>query len=267
MKAWSLGFPVIIVLVLLAGCSADDTPAPFNCEGSTLALVVESVQASSGCDAADGAIVAAAMGGEGPYTYSINGQAFQGDGNFVSLHAGVYTVGVTDANQCTAKADNVSVVATGFTIVADVTPDNACLGGTGTVTLQVSDAAPPYAYKLAEGEYTTNNTFTELQAGEHSIVVKDNSDCEVFLNVTIPRGNSGVSWEHEILPIVKASCALSGCHDGLLQPDLRKYEKAHFYAPLMKKYTQDGSMPFDGSITQQEIDLIACWVDDGAPLN
>lgn len=267
MKAWLLRFPVFIALIVLEACSTDDAPSAFNCEGSTLALVIESIGGTSACSAADGSIVATATGGEGPYIYSLNGQAPQDDGNFVSLVAGVYTVGVTDANNCTVKANNVNVVAAGFAIVADVTPDNSCLEGAGTIALHVSDATPPFFYKLGDGTYTDNNTFTGLQAGEHSIGVKDDSGCEVFLNVTIPRGNSGVSWEHEILPIVQASCALSGCHDGLLQPDLRKHDKAHFYAALMKKYTQDGSMPFDGSITQEEIDLIACWVDDGAPLN
>lgn len=262
--AWLL---FCIAFILLEACSSDDIPQPFDCEGSTLDLIIESVQGTSNCNATDGSIMASATGGEGPYAYSLNSLGPQTNGNFTSLSAGIYTVTVTDSHQCTAKMNNVSVTATGFTISAEVTPDNSCLDGSGTVTLHASDATPPYQYKLGDGNYTESNLFSALQEGEHTISVKDNSNCEVSLNVTVPRGNSGVSWEQEILPIVKASCALSGCHDGLLRPDLSKYEKAHFYANLMKEYTLDRSMPFEGSITQDQIDLIACWVDDGAPEN
>jgi hypothetical protein len=59
-------------------------------------------------------------------------------------------------------------------------------------------------------------------------------------------------------------CALSGCHDGRRRPDLRLYERAKFYAKAIKSKTQDRSMPFEGSLTQEQIDVIACWVDDGA---
>ena len=258
---------LLVMLLLLDACSGDDTPQPFDCETSTLGLMLESVQGASSCDAADGFIIVTVTGGEGPYTFSLNGQTPQSDGNFTSLPAGIYTVRVTDANHCVAKVNNVNVEATGFSIIPEVTPDTSCLDGSGSITIHVSDATPPYQYKLGDEAYTVDNTFTALQEGEHKISVKDNNNCEVFLNVTVPRGNTGVSWESDVLPIVKASCALSGCHDGLLRPDLSKYDKAHFYANLMKKYTQDRSMPFEGSITQAEIDLIACWVDDGAPNN
>ena len=254
-----------IALVLLGSCSTSDIPEPFDCEASTLELAIVSLQGASSCNTADGFIVVAATGGEGPYTYMINNSTSpQTDGNFASLTAGMYAVSVTDAHQCNAKVNNVSVLATGFTITAEVTPDNSCLEGSGTITLHASDATPPYQYKLGDGAYTDNNVFAGLQEGDHSLSVRDDSDCVVSLNVTVPRGSSGVSWEQEILPIVKSSCALSGCHDGLLRPDLSVYEKAHFYAKLMKQYTQDRSMPFEGSIPQEQIDLIACWVDDGA---
>lgn len=258
---------LIVSLGLLAACSDDDVAEPFDCETSTLGLVLESVQGTSACDVADGSVRVAATGGEQPYQYSVNDQVKQSDGTITGLHAGLYTVRVTDARGCSAAVGNVNVPATGLAIVADVTPDTSCLEGTGTVTLEVSEGIPPYQYRLESGEFTGENVFVGLRAGEHTISVRDDSNCEVSLNVTVSRGNSGVSWQQEILPIVEASCALSGCHDGLLRPDLRKYEKAHFYADLMKEFTQDRSMPFEGSITQDEIDLIACWVDDGAPEN
>lgn len=86
----------------------------------------------------------------------------------------------------------------------------------------------------------------------------------ITLSVNVPRGMKGTSWINNIRPIMTESCALTGCHDGSIQVDLRVYATAKSYAPKMKEFTQDRSMPFDGSLEQSKIDLIACWVDDGA---
>lgn len=76
-----------------------------------------------------------------------------------------------------------------------------------------------------------------------------------------------VSWQADVLPIIQQSCAISGCHNGISRTDLRRYELAKANASDIKAFTQDRSMPFEGTITQQQIDLIGCWVDAGAPQN
>lgn len=258
---------VITVLFLLYTCTGTDVPMPFNCEGSGLSLTIVAVDGATSCDTPDGSITAVVSGGEAPYSYSLNDQAALPAGNFTGLNAGVYTVTVVDGHQCTIAVSNVSVGADGFSITADVNPDHSCLDGTGSVVLHVTDGIPPYRFKLENGDYVDDNIFSGLQDGEHQVSVRDDNNCEVFLNLTVPHGNSGVGWKNEILPIVEANCAIDDCHNGLLRPDLTKYEKAHFYAASMKELTQDRSMPFDGSISQDQIDQIACWVDDGAPNN
>jgi hypothetical protein len=257
---------IICFLYIVVACTDNDIPEAFDCTTSTLELTVESVQQASACDASDGSITVLASGGAEPYTYSANGPA-QNELVLDGLSPGLYTVSVTDANGCTAQVPNVNVPAPGFTVTADLTPDTSCLEGTGSVTVEVADGTPPYQYRLADGPYGTSNIFNGLKRGTHVLTVKDDAGCEVQLNITIPRGITGVSWKNEILPIVKMSCALNGCHDGLVRPDLSRYDKAKFYAEKMKELTQDGSMPFEGTITQEQIDLIACWVDDGAPDN
>jgi hypothetical protein len=257
---------IICLLYVVVACTDNDIPEVFDCTTSTLELTVESVQQASACDASDGSIAVRASGGAGPYTYSANGPA-QSEPVLEGLSPGIYTVSVTDANGCTVQVPNVNVPAPGFTVTTNLMPDTSCLDGTGSVTVEVSDGTPPYQYRLADGSYGTSNVFSGLKRGMHVITVRDESGCEVELRVTIPRGNTGVSWKDDVLPIVKTSCALNGCHDGLVRPDLSRYDKAKFYAEKMKEFTQDGSMPFEGSITQEQIDLIACWVDDGAPDN
>jgi hypothetical protein len=78
---------------------------------------------------------------------------------------------------------------------------------------------------------------------------------------------STTSWQEDILPIMISACATTGCHDGITRKDWTKYDEAKLYAASIKKRTQDKSMPFDGPLPQDQIDLIVCWVDSGAPDN
>jgi hypothetical protein len=73
-----------------------------------------------------------------------------------------------------------------------------------------------------------------------------------------------VSWTSDIKPIIEKSCAISGCHNGITRTDLRIYSNAKKHAAEIKSLTRNRDMPFDGSIPQSQIDLISCWVDDGA---
>jgi hypothetical protein len=73
-----------------------------------------------------------------------------------------------------------------------------------------------------------------------------------------------ISWQEDILPIMQASCATTGCHDGISRRDWTDYDEVKEYATSIKSKTVDRSMPFDGPLPQEQIDMIACWVDGGA---
>ena len=73
-----------------------------------------------------------------------------------------------------------------------------------------------------------------------------------------------VSWQNDILPIMIVSCATERCHDGITRKDWTDYDEVKKNASAIKKRTQDKSMPFDGPLPQYQIDLIACWVNNGA---
>jgi hypothetical protein len=73
-----------------------------------------------------------------------------------------------------------------------------------------------------------------------------------------------ISWQNDVLPIMQTSCAQSGCHDGISRLDWADYDEVKEYANAIKQKTQDRSMPFDGPLPQDQIDIIACWVNNGA---
>ena len=73
-----------------------------------------------------------------------------------------------------------------------------------------------------------------------------------------------VSFETDIAPIIENNCAISGCHGGNISPDLRNFSTIQARANRIKIRTQNRTMPRGRSLTQMEIDQIACWVDGGA---
>ncbi len=255
-----------VVAFLFSSCGGDDVE-PVNCETSGPIISLGIVTDAESCSVANGSIRVSASGGKEPYEFFLNEGAGQASGEFSNVNAGIYRISVKDGNRCEASVDNVTVKAADFTFTTNITSDNSCLDGNGEVIVSVNDGNPPYTYSLGLGPFTDNNVFSGLQSGSHAISVKDNNDCSVTLSVTVTRGITGTSWQNEIRPIMETSCALSGCHNGSSRPDLRIFANAKSNASSIKSRTQDRSMPREGTLTQQQIDIIACWVDDGAPNN
>ncbi|WP_333818793.1 SprB repeat-containing protein [Ohtaekwangia sp.] len=244
-------------------CVNHDLNRAVDCSVAGLTLEVNSVTPATSCSSADGSIHVTAAGGKQPYTFWLN-SVEQVSSAFTSLKAGIYSIQVTDANGCNMAVNNVMISANDLSFTLDVAEDNLCLANNGSATITVADGNPPYTYSMDGSAFASNNVFTGLSNGKHIAEVKDINGCTIALNITIPRGTTNVSWTNDIRPIMSASCAITGCHNGISRADLRNYDKAKSLASRIKLYTQDRSMPFNGSLEQYQIDLIACWVDDGA---
>jgi len=259
----AIGF---LFVTLCCWCCGSD-PEPVDCSSAGPIISLGTVVNAASCSIADGSISVSASGGKEPYLFKVNDLPSQADGQFKNLSAGVYTVSVTDANACSAFVGNVAIKASDFKFATQLIGDSDCLGGNGQVTINVEQLNPPYSYRLGTGGFGESSVFNGLAAGTYGFTVKDNTDCSVFLSVTVPRAFSGTSWENDIKPIIVKSCATSGCHNGDSRTDLRVFENAKFYAASIKSKTRDRSMPREGTLTQKEIELITCWVDDGAVAN
>ncbi|MCX8489943.1 MAG: 2-polyprenyl-6-methoxyphenol hydroxylase, partial [Cyclobacteriaceae bacterium] len=69
----------------------------------------------------------------------------------------------------------------------------------------------------------------------------------------------------QIKPIIDTNCAISGCHvSGGIRTDLSQLSVIQSSASSIKTRTGNKSMPIGRTLTQAQIDQIACWVDDGA---
>jgi hypothetical protein len=211
----------------------------------------------------DGSVEVIATGGEEPYQFFINDVLTEGPA-FTDLSSGIYTIRVRDNQKCERTLDNVSVLAEGFLFDAEITGDTQCLGGNGSITLHVDEGVPPYQYKIGNGSFAESNQFNSLNSGTYDLTIKDGNNCSVFLKLTVPKGFTATSFEDDILPMIKTFCARSGCHNGVDRTDLRIHTNAKKYASDIKRLTRSREMPFEGSLTQDQIDLFSCWVDDGA---
>ncbi len=132
------------------------------------------------------------LGGDPPYTYSIDGITFQSSATFNNLTAGTYTVTIQDANSCTSVTNDFTIAP--LNPPTDLTFDNtpitcpsntttltvaSVIGGTGTMEYQIiaptSSATP----------YQMSNEFSGLEPGTYTIQVRDENDCEYSESYTI----------------------------------------------------------------------------------
>jgi uncharacterized membrane protein len=145
-----------------------------------------------------------------------------------------------------------------------------CLDANGSITVNVTGGTPPYEYKLGSGLFVSSNVFSQLKAGNYTVTVQDDADCSITIN-NVVNSSTTVSFQTQIKPLLETNCIKSGCHNGDNGADRNWSVFANVQAKAsgIKTRTGNRSMPADNAnaLTQDQIDLIACWVDSGAQNN
>lgn len=262
-------FCILALVVLDLSCSSNDDPKPADCSTLLLEVPAANLIPPSACASADGSIKAQASGGVEPYQYSVDGgTVFQASAEFKNLAAGTYSITVKDANNCSTTLENVTLTNPGTTLRVNeaLASGGGCKTTTGSITITVTGGQAPYQYSTNGTSFGSSSTLNNLTAGTYTITVKDALGC------LASKGDvkilSGVSYETQIKPILQTNCNKSGCHDGGSSlPNWSNLATVQSNAASIKTRVLNGSMPKDGTLTQQQKDLIACWVDDGAPGN
>jgi hypothetical protein len=255
-------FVIIAIMASMSwqGCEDESLDGPVDCTENPVTPKLVSSENST-CGLADGRIEVSATGGGGEYQFKIGSASAQATGVFENVAAGVYEITVSDKNNCSAMLEVAVQNQDGLNVTFDA-GTSGCNQSNGTLTVNAVNGTQPYQFKLDGGAFGSGNTFSDLPGGDHSLVVTDASGCEVTQNVKI---RSGVSFATSIQPIITGNCAVSGCHSGPTAPDLRVFKNIQDNAARIKVVTGNKTMPQGGgSLTQTEINLIACWVDDGA---
>ncbi len=263
---------ILVLLVSLAvsiSCSdsSSSEDMEIDCSQTDLAVaVVGSTQPS--CDL-QGTIEVSGSGGNEPYLFSIDGTNFQSSTTFTDVAAGSYTIIISDVNDCTSQVDaNLEAAADAITLDLIAT-NSECGNPTGSVTVMASGGDGNFTYSIDGGDGQSENRFENIANGSHSVSVSDGDGCSATKSVVVL---SGVSWMETISPLFDLNCTISGCHNGDDEniPNFLVFANVQSFAGAIKINTRDGTMPRAGSgltLTEEQIELIACWVDDGAQNN
>jgi hypothetical protein len=256
------GSNILIILLLSIGCADHKLPAPITCSDEPVVLELISAL-DSDCALKNGSVEVQASGGTGSYLFRLDGGEAQSSSVFLNLGPGVYEISATDDQNCAGTVEATVLNKGGLNITFQAT-DSGCKSSGGTVTIEAVDGVEPYQYKINTSSFSINNVFTDLSAGNHTVVVKDDTGCELTQTIKV---RSGISYTTSIAPIISENCAITGCHNGSQFPDFRQFANIQANAAQIKTLTGNRTMPAEGSLTQAEIDMIACWVDDGAIAN
>ena len=139
-----------------------------------------------------------------------------------------------------------------------------CGERSGGLTAVASGGAGSYRFKINDDAFQESGTFGNLKPGIYTVTVIDELNCTKSIETTI---TSGISFQASIRPIIERSCAIPACHDGSGNISYLVFENIKKNPADIKNRTQTRNMPKTGTLTDAEIEMIACWVDDGAPNN
>lgn len=151
------------------------------------ALNVTTVKTEASTCQNDGTIRVNVGGGFAPYTYSINGGAFQSSNSFLGLAAGSYAVTVKDFKGCEGTA-NVTINLNTISVTSFVTAASNCASTNGSIHLFRTGGVGPYTYSLDGNNYQASSMFTNLAPGIYDGYVKDSKTC------------IGIMYSIEVLP-------------------------------------------------------------------
>ena len=248
----------IISLLTFTNCQSD-SETEIDCLGSELSLEVSDFEKSD-CDI-PGSVRVIASGGFGIYQYSLDGENFQSSPDFNDLFAGDFTFLVRDEQGCNSSVSfTLESEPSGITMNLSGTP-SGCATNSGTIVVGAEGGTGLLEYSLDGGAFSTNSTFSLIGPGDYTVTVRDEELCEVTKKIKIL---TNTSLRNDVMPIIMNDCAITSCHNGTQSPTLETTAQVIRNANRIKAETQAGSMPRDRTLTRDEIDLIACWVDDGA---
>jgi|GEM_PF-4132354 len=153
-----------------------------DCINSLEVTIIEPIQLSlnavskdeSCTDKKDGVIWITALGGTGPFEYSIDNSTFQSFEEFANLESGEYNLTVKDANNCTYSEMFVLGEVAPLTIQGETTASTA-YPENGEIAITVSGGNVPYSYLWNNNDTTA--TLTDLIPGQFEVTVTDSAGC------------------------------------------------------------------------------------------
>ncbi len=151
--------------------------------GEPSALLATTQVSNPSCNGfMDGEVILNVVGGTPGYIEDWNGV------DPSSIGAGNYSVGITDANGCFVSSIFSVTEPTELTI--SLSTQDEVNGNDGEIAVIVTGGTPAYEYSIDNGAFVSNNVFSGLSNGVHTIFVQDANGCSVSATSTVDEASS-----------------------------------------------------------------------------
>ncbi len=140
------------------------------------------------CNGSSGSIMGLQVSGDAPFSYEwqdAQGNVLSTQLNISGLPVGNYYLLVTDAHGCHTLSDSYTIVDAGNIIIDTVLTSVAYCGNPdGSLIIAAHSGATTYLrYSVNDGNsYQTNDTFSNLYAGNYIVRVSDTNGCQSVYN-------------------------------------------------------------------------------------
>ncbi len=161
-------------------CSGVVTTTNFTLPGPSILPLLT----NTSCGTNNGSVTITVAGGVAPYTYSTDGVTFQPSNSFTGLAAGLYTLTVKDANNCSNTLP-INIINSNGPTVAFTKTDAICGSSTGSITAIGAGGVAPLTYSINGSTFQTANLFPGVAAGTYTLTIKDATGCSNVTSVQI----------------------------------------------------------------------------------
>jgi hypothetical protein len=164
------------------GCNASSSAVTIN---SNQFSGYATVNPNNSCNMNGKFVLHPNPGGTSPYVYSLDDQTYSNNNVFGGLAGGTYSGWIKDAKGCRTQVTNIVVPeGAGINVSASRVHTSTCVNN-GSITVSANGGTAPYSFKMGNGTYGTNPTFTQLGSGNYVLFAKDALGCEGSVNATI----------------------------------------------------------------------------------
>lgn len=155
---------------------------------------------SAACGQATGSASVLANGGTGLYNFTWTNDVSNTQ-QATNIPAGIYTVTVTDGNNCTASITLNVPQSNGPNITQTNTTPASCGQAVGSVSIVVTGGAAPIVYAWTPN-ISTNDTINNLTAGTYTVTVTDATGCSQTASLVV---------DESLVPTVSVSTTPTNC--------------------------------------------------------
>jgi gliding motility-associated-like protein len=198
---WSNGETTEDVADLTPGVYSLTVTDFYGCSSSAVAtvtqpdkLIASFVTTDILCNGGNnGAIDVTVSGGVAPYTY--NWSTSSTDEDLTGLTAGVYTLTVTDANNC-SEVNVITLVQPQALSVTSTSVPATCQAPNGIIDITVNGGTVPYSYSWSNGAFTQD--LVGVASGTYTVTVTDTNGCVIVYSDSV-----GTTSNMQLTAVVK----------------------------------------------------------------